>query len=99
MIGPRILVAWNNSREAARAISDALPLLKIAKEVCVLCVEESDKSQTTRDLPGAEICATLARHGVNCVPEHIKPASQREAGEELLAQVAKHNSDLLVMGC
>ena len=98
-IGQRILVAWNNSREAARAVSDALPLLKTAKEVRVLCVEESDMPQTTRDLPGAEICATLARHGVNCIADQIKPTKYREPGEDLLDHVAKNNCDLLVMGC
>lgn len=98
-IGVRILVAWNNSRESARAVFDALPLLIAATEVRVLCVEETGKPQTLRDLPGADICAALARQGVTCVAEHIKPDTQREAGEELLAQVSKHNCDLLVMGC
>ncbi len=98
-IGERVLVAWNNSRESARAVFDAMPLLQRAKEVRVLCVEEPDKPQTARDLPGAEICAALARQGVNCTAEHLKPAKRSEAGEVLLAQVGKFNCDLLVMGC
>ena len=98
-IGERVLVAWNNSRESARAVFDALPLLMTAKEVRVLCVEESSKPQMTRDLPAAEICAALARQGVNSVADHIKPSARGESGEELLSQVSKHNCDLLVMGC
>ena len=98
-IGERVLVAWNNSRESSRAVFEALPLLMAAKEVRVLCVEESGKPQTTSDLPGAEICAALARHGVTCVADHIKPSAQREPGELLLDQVGKHNCDVLVMGC
>ncbi|MFM9850343.1 MAG: universal stress protein [Hyphomicrobiaceae bacterium] len=98
-IGERILLAWNNSRESARAAFDALPLLQRAKEVRVLCVEEPDKPQTASDVLGAEICAALARHGVNCTAEHIKPARRGEPGEELLAQVAQRGCDLLVMGC
>ncbi|MGE0854233.1 MAG: universal stress protein [Hyphomicrobiaceae bacterium] len=97
-IGGRILVGWNNSREAARAVFDAVPLLKTAREVRVLCVEEPHKPQTARELPGAEICAAIARHGGNCIAHHIKPARRDEPGEELLAQVARHNCDLLVMG-
>lgn len=98
-IGQRVLVAWNNSRESARAVFDALPLLQSAQEVKVVCVEEADKPQTMRDQPAAEICATLSRHGVNCVAEHIKPAKRGGAGEDLLKQVRQHNCDLLVMGC
>ena len=40
-IGERVLVAWNNSREAARAVFDALPVLARAKDVTVLVVEEA----------------------------------------------------------
>ena len=98
-LAERILVAWNNSRESARAVFDALPLLKTAKEVRVLCVEEPSKPQTQRDHPAAEICAALARNGVNCIADQIRPSKHREPGEELLEQVAKNDCDLLVMGC
>lgn len=98
-VGQRVLVAWNNSRESARAVADALPLLMAAKEVRVLSVEERGKPHAECELPASEICASLARHGVNCVADHFKPASQREPGEDLLEQVAKNNCDLLVMGC
>lgn len=98
-IGERILVAWNNSRESARAVFDALPLLVSAKEVHVLVVEEPGKPQTSGELPGAEICAALARHGVNCIAERVKYSAGLEPGAQLLAQVEHHNCDLLVMGC
>jgi nucleotide-binding universal stress UspA family protein len=97
-IGERVLVAWNSSRESARAVFDALPVLTRAKDVNVLVVEESDKPETKGDLAGAEICATLARHGVKVTAQQVKPG-RGDAGAELLAQVAAHNSDLLVMGC
>jgi nucleotide-binding universal stress UspA family protein len=97
-IGERVLVAWNNSRESARAVFDALPVLARAKEVTVLVVEEADKPETKSDLASAEICATLARHGVKVTAQQVKPA-RGDAGVELLAQVAAHKCDLLVMGC
>lgn len=97
-IGDRVLVAWNNSRESARAVFDALPLLQRAKEVTVLVVEEADKPETKGDLAGVEICATLARHGVKSTAQKVKPTGG-DAGAELLRQVAAHKCDLLVMGC
>lgn len=98
-IGERILVAWNNSRESARAVFDALPLLRGAKEVHVLVVEEPGKPQTAGELPGAEICAALARHGVSCTAHKTKHGAGLEPGTQLLAHVEHHNCDLLVMGC
>lgn len=97
-IGEHVLVAWNNSRESARAVFDALPLLIRAKDVTVLVVEEADKPETKGDLAGAEICATLARHGVKVAAQQVKPG-RGDAGVELLAQAASHKADLLVMGC
>jgi nucleotide-binding universal stress UspA family protein len=97
-IGERVLVAWNNSRESARAVFDALPVLMRAQDVTVLVVEEADKPETKGELAGAEISATLARHGVKCTTQQVKPGA-RDAGAELLSQVAAHRCDLLVMGC
>ncbi|NKB16413.1 MAG: universal stress protein [Sphingomonadales bacterium] len=57
------------------------------------------RRRLARELPAAEICATLARHGVSCVADHVRPKAAAEAGAELLAQVGKHDCDLLVMGC
>lgn len=98
-IGERVLVAWNNSRESARAVHDALPVLQRAKEVRVLCVEEPGKEATTGERAGMEICASLARHDVNCIADHIRPSASVEPGPLLLAQVDQQKCDLLVMGC
>lgn len=98
-IGERVVVAWNNSREAARAVFDALPLLQKASEVTVLSVEEPSKPEVTNNIAGAEIGATLARHGVKTDFQQVKPGARGDAGVELLAQVEAHRADLLVMGC
>lgn len=98
-IGERIVVAWNNSRESARAVFDALPLLLKARAVTVLSVEESAKPEVTSEIAGAEIGATLARHGVKVEVQQVKPGARGDAGIELLAQVTAHRADLLVMGC
>lgn len=90
-----IIVAWNGSREAARAVADALPFLKAAQLVKVLSV--SEKSADENDLPDMDIAGYLARHGVNVEIErndnvHINPA------DWLLSRAADCDADLLVMG-
>ena len=60
-IGNRILVAWNGRREAARAVFDALPLLKHASATKVVRISESDVAE---EQVSPDICSALVRHGV-----------------------------------
>ncbi len=94
----RVLVAWNGTREAARAVFDALPLMEGAQDVGVLWINPEKSSGVARDLPGAEICASLSRHGITCqtLEGH---AVGGDAGLELLRQATAFGADLLVMGC
>lgn len=96
-IGAQIMVAWNGSREAVRAIADALPLLARAKKVEVVAVNPPTGTAGEGDIPSADICVHLARHGVNAEAHHIE-ASDREVGEVLLSRVADQGIDLIVMG-
>jgi nucleotide-binding universal stress UspA family protein len=98
-IGERVVVAWNNSREATRAVFDALPLLQKASEVTVLTVEEPSKPQATNEIAGVEIGATLARHGIKVHIQQVKFGARSDVGVELLAQTSARRADLLVMGC
>ena len=95
--GERVLVAWNASREATRAVDDALPLLKRAKQVSVLAINPRGGFAGHGDVPGADICLHLARHGVNAVCESIR-ADDVDVGNMLLSRAADDSSDLLVMG-
>lgn len=95
-IGRKSLVAWNGSREAARAVFDALPLLKGSK-VTVLGIEQLRGKGQSDPLPDTEIGATLARHGID-VTVKTASASALSIGEEIVAQVVEENADLLVMG-
>ena len=102
-IGPRatlgecILVAWNASREAARAVNDALPLLKLAKSVTVLTVNpEQDGMEVPRE-PGADIALHLARHDVKVEAERAI-ARDISVGEAILAEVGDNAHDMVVMG-
>ena len=96
-VGEKVLVAWNARREAARAVFDALPILQRAKEVKVVWVNPQSEHDVAQDIPAADICAALARHGVKCqATEQIKPHAS--VGETLLACAKDMRADLLVMG-
>jgi len=90
--GRKIVLAWKPTREATRAWRDALPFLKQAEEVYVLTFPEG-----RADLPGAEIAATLARHGVTAHVV-IDESGHGVSGERILADCAARSGDLLVMG-
>lgn len=92
-IGKRVMVAWNGAKEATRAVHDALPFLKAAEKVTVLCIN-ADKSRGT---PGADLVRHLARHGVK-VELASTVADDISVGEALLSTVADREIDLLVMG-
>ena len=91
------IVAWNGSREAARAVNDALPLLTGADRVDVMCVNPGRSEEDDADLPGADLCLHLARHGVKAEAQALV-ADDLEVGDLLLSRAADHGADLIVMG-
>jgi nucleotide-binding universal stress UspA family protein len=93
--GKRIAVAWNNSRESARAVFDALPFLRAAEEVSVLTL--SDTLEGPLAVSGQALTDTLTRQEVKAVFAPIG-ATGKPDGEELLSHVADRNCDMLVMG-
>lgn len=93
-VGSRALVAWNGSREATRAVADALPLLQRAAQVTVLTIDPDEDAQR---LPGAEIARHLARHGVTVQAATIA-GTDVAVGDLLLSYAADHSIDLIVMG-
>jgi nucleotide-binding universal stress UspA family protein len=96
-IGENVLLAWNGSREAARAAFDALPILKKAKQVRILAVNPDATDLHGTNVPGSEIATALARHDVNCEAAH-SVTSDLGVGDEILSRLADRGSDLLVMG-
>lgn len=96
-IGERINVAWNSRREASRAVFDALPLLTAAQRVRIVWVNPQGEKEIAGDLPGAEIAATLARHGVKC---EVAPTTSSDigVGDVILSGLSDDSADLLVMG-
>jgi nucleotide-binding universal stress UspA family protein len=97
VIGERVMIAWNASREATRAISDAMPILTRSKMVKVLSVNPKEGPLGHGDVAGADICLHLARHGVKATCETIH-ADDLAVGTMLLSRAADDGADLLVMG-
>ena len=98
-VGRRVMVAWDASREAARAVADALPVLQAAESVVTLSANPGSGPRPDRhgDLPGADIARHLARHGVNVEVHRIETRDVAIA-DMLLNRIADESIDLLVMG-
>lgn len=95
-IGAVVMVAWKATRESARALSAALPLLRQAQRVHLVRWDEAGGDPTALHSPDIEL--GLRRHGVQVVVHHeVAPA--RELGELILSKAADLGADLLVMGC
>lgn len=87
------LIAWNGSREAARAVRDALPLLKrVAKVTVFVVAPESGGTE-----PGADIALHLSRHGIT-VDIDQSAAPDIDTADALLSRASDLGSDLIVMG-
>jgi nucleotide-binding universal stress UspA family protein len=94
-VGARVMVAWNASREAARAVSDALPFLTRAQRVEIIAFdpERGDHGE----VPTADIALWLARHGVKATASHTT-GMQIDIGSQILSRAADADADLIVMG-
>jgi nucleotide-binding universal stress UspA family protein len=90
-----VVVAWDYSRPATRAVADALPLLKAAKRVHVITVV--DEKRLAKPRSGVELSKHLARHGVEVAFEEVH-AKDRRIGDTLEAYSVERKADLLVMG-
>jgi len=95
--GNRVLVAWSRTRESARAINDAMPILERASQVTVLSIN-ARRGEDANDLPGADIAQHLARHGVKAEAA-ATVAEDIDVGNTLLSRAADLGADLIVMGC
>lgn len=96
-VGARVMLAWNGSREAARALHDALPLIGGAK-ARILCAHTAAKESRPDATPVAHAVRVLERHGVTVEVEHGPGGADLTIGELLLSRAADFDADLIVMG-
>jgi nucleotide-binding universal stress UspA family protein len=96
-VGRHISMAWNASRQARRALADALPLMTAADAVDLLIVDPESDEDRHGEEPGADIACYLAHHQVpvevRCIASQGKPVA-----EVLLRETAARGGDLLVFG-
>jgi len=91
----RVLVAWKDTREARRAIHDALPLLLKAGNVLVTEIASSDDLTVARESV-ARVSGWLARHGI--AAEEKVVAAERANASQLTGLAENHAADLIVAG-
>jgi nucleotide-binding universal stress UspA family protein len=91
----RVLVGWDGSRTAARAIGDAMPLLGRAKAVEIVIVA-TDRAKSD-EITGAAIARHLARHGLSVDVKRIV-ASDTDVTNTILSHAADSSTDFIVMG-
>jgi nucleotide-binding universal stress UspA family protein len=94
LVGARVVLAWKDTREARRAMTDAMPFFRRAQEVLVVEIcgkdEADDAKIRTEDVVGA-----LARHGVSATAKVVVGAA---SGAQVLHQAKAFDADLVVAG-
>jgi nucleotide-binding universal stress UspA family protein len=100
-VGRKVLLAWNDSPEAMRAATEAMPLLQAAEKVTLLVIDGHKRDDVAAnghdDPPGSRAAGWLARHGVNV--EVVNDLSDgTDVGSIILSRVSDLDIDLVVMG-
>jgi len=93
-VGTRVLVAWRNGREAARALHDALPILQRADQVTLLAVTSEEESSQNQ---WEAIQEHLLQHGIKARAE-LLPITSATLADSMLNYACEGGFDLLVMG-
>ncbi|MDQ1831648.1 universal stress protein [Massilia scottii] len=95
-IGNKVMVAWNGSADAVRAITSALSMLKNAAQVDLVVINAQAEGDLHGHIPGADMGLYLARHGVRVEVSAVEGVA--DVGEALLSHAADRGADLIVMG-
>lgn len=95
-----VVVAWNASRESARAAFDALPFLKRAKNVEILWIEQRENPDNMVHFLIKEFAAALALHDISAVVKKIAnwSGTDQQIGDLLVGRVREISADLMVAG-
>jgi len=96
-IGRRVVVAWTGSREAARALNDAIPLMRGAQEVHVVALQHATGGSNAVPAPPVDIAVHLRAHGIEAQYERII-VDEIGAVDNVLNRASEAAADLTVVG-
>ena len=91
----RVMVCWDGSRAATRAIADALPFLRKSKQVEIVMV--ANGRSKSDEIPGADLGQHLARHGLKVEVKRIA-SPDIDVASTILSYAADSSADMIVMG-
>jgi nucleotide-binding universal stress UspA family protein len=91
----RVMVCWDGSLNVARAIADAMPLLKRAEAIDVVTIQPQERRS---ELPGASIARHLARHALKVDVKQIVVGTDINVPNMILSCACDSSTDLIVMG-
>lgn len=98
VVGDRVLLCWDGSREAARALADAAPLLHGASHVVVLTMDEGAATRNVESIPFEDLATYCVAHGIPA-PDHVRRDIKGVGvGSTILNAAADYSADLIVMG-
>lgn len=92
-----VLLAWNGSKEAARAAFDALPFIIEAEKTDILVIDPPDTLDENSEAAGAEIAAALSRHGAT-VSVSVLQSGGISVDDVIQTRITETGADLLVLG-
>ncbi|MGC3938864.1 universal stress protein [Roseobacter sp. EG26] len=95
-IPENVVIGWNESSEALRAVRSAMPILSAAKSVHIAIIDPPEHAADRSD-PGGALAVMLSRHGVNCDIQ-VMSRGGAKVSERLQRHVTETNSQMLVMG-
>jgi nucleotide-binding universal stress UspA family protein len=95
--GKHVVIAWNNTRESARAVFDSLGMLRSAVTVRAVTLIENEDERASAEAAGARLIAALSRHGIPTKFD-VSFAGDDSTGEYLVSRLTDEECDLLIMG-
>jgi len=97
-LGRHVAIAWNSSRPAARALSDALPLIERAECTTILMINPSGFIESHPGPPGEQMVEHLARHGAKVNAVRAENVPRQEIADRLQSEAQARGADLIVAG-